>query len=286
MPNSIPFAFFCRVTSVLFVVTAVLCFGVETFPYKAVFVGLLFPHFLLGFVYSKRNAGLLREKRCALVLASGILLAGLWFSMSMAFVAPYFLVVHAALSDAYLLPLPSRMKDAEHMKLLKTCFYIVCFGLLFITMDPATVAAISSLGVAGFLAIAFYTEDKKSLLLFELPIVLLVLYAKLSGLTLDIHLLGFYHILTWYAFSFWMLFVTEKSGRKTTKFFSMVLLLSVLFIFGFELVLGLSITALEFKRIIAFWSILHISSSIPLSKFNPQFLKGLFYLEGTRRKTT
>ncbi len=277
MPTSIRFAIICRAACMLLILATALCLGVGTFPYKSVFVGLAFPHFFLGAFYSKRNIPLLRRKRHALLLATIIIIVGLYFSMNMPFVAPYFLVVHAALSDAYLLPLPSRLKDSEHMKLLKTTLYVACFSLLFLSLSPTLAACAAVVGVACLATICVHTEDRKSLALFELPLLLVVLYTQVNGLGLDIHFLGFYHVSTWYAFSLWMLLIKEKNPKKTVSFFSMVLALAVFFVFLFEVVLGLSITAVGFKRVVAFWSILHISSSIPLSKFNPRILKDRFY---------
>lgn len=53
--------------------------------------------------------------------------------------------------------------------------------------------------------------------------------------------------------------------------------LSAVIVVLFEKVLGASITDISFVKIIAFWSILHITSTLSLSKFNPRVLKNFFY---------
>ncbi len=281
MPKSPMSVIMCRVASIVIIVLAAVSLNVGSFTYKSVFVGLLFSHFFLGFYYSRRNIGQLRKKKYALGVASGVLLGGLYFAVKAPQFAPYFLVVHSALSDAYILQIRNRMKDAEHMRLLKSAFYTICFGLLFIGASSSSTVLLLGLCAVGLIllgAIAYYTEEKLNLTMFELPLVALVVFTKTQAITFDIHFLGFYHILTWYAFSFWMLVIKEKSPRKSVSFFSMVLGLSAVFIVIFEKVVGASITDTSFAKIIAFWSILHITSTISLSKFNPRVLKNVFYV--------
>lgn len=281
MPKSPTAVILCRVASILIILLAAFSFNAGSFPYKALFVGLLFSHFFLGLYYSRRNIGQLREKKYALGLASGVLLGGLYFAVRAPQFAPYFLVVHTALSDAYILQIKDRMKDGEHMKLLKTAFYTICFGLVFTNIGSAPQPVVLALGASslGLLAaIIYYTEEKRNLALFELPLVALVVFTTTQSITYNIQFLGFYHILTWYAFSFWMLVIKEKSARKSVSFFSTVAGLSVVFVLLFEKVVGASITDTSFARIIAFWSILHITSTISLSKFNPRVLKNVFFV--------
>jgi len=215
MPKSPTSVILCRVASILIILLAAYSLDAGSFTYRSIFVGLLFSHFFLGFYYSRRNIGQLREKKYALGIASGVLLGGLYFAVKTPQFAPYFLVVHSALSDAYILHFRNRMKDAEHMKLLKTGFYVICFGLLFTgasSATPTVLLVLSACGLGLLAAIVYYTEDRLSLGMFELPLVALVVFAKTRAITFDIHYLGFYHILTWYAFSFWMLVIKENSG--------------------------------------------------------------------------
>jgi len=277
MPVSNRFIISCRGFSLLILILAANILDVSSFPYRSLFVGLLFSHFGLGFYYSKNNISLMKQKKYALILATGILLVGLYFSVFITHLAPYFLVVHVALSDAYLLKTRTKLKDPETMALFRTVFYLAAIGLAFIPMTGMAVYALSAIGLMSLAAIWFYSVNRVSLSLFELPLLAVALYAVSQGTTYDIHYLGFYHILTWYIFSFWMLFVKEQNTRKTLSFFSMVFLLSAGFVVFFDSVLNISITDKSFMKIIGTWSILHIFSSIPLSKFNPRFLKDLFY---------
>jgi hypothetical protein len=248
----------------------------NTFLYKAIFVGLLFSHFFYGVYYSKRNAIQLKQNKVALILAIAILILGLYFSFYMIAVAPYFLVFHSALSDAYLLPIKAKQKNDELLKLLRCLLYIICFGLLFIPFNAVWVVSLSIIGVANLIGVVLLSEERKALAFFEIPLLAIVVYTKLNNITLGIFVLGFYHILTWYAFSFWMLFIKEKNIKKGSLFFGKIALLSVVFVVLFSL-LNFSITDVSFAKIIGFWSILHISTSLFLSKFNPQFIKNIFY---------
>ena len=270
------FSITSRVASMLIILILALSFNMDTFSYKAIFVGLLFSHFFYGLYYSKRNAIQLKQKKIAVILAISILAAGLYFSFFMIAVAPYFLVFHSALSDAYLLPIKSKQKNPEPLKLVRALLYVVCFGLLFIPFSAAWVINLSIIGVLFLLGVVFLTEDKKSLMLFEIPLLAIVAYTKLNNITLGIFILGFYHILTWYVFSFWMLFIKEKNIKKGGLFFGKIALLSAVFIVLFGL-LNISITDMSFAKIIGFWSILHITTTLFLSKFNPQFVKNIFY---------
>ncbi len=128
-------------------------------------------------------------------------------------------------------------------------------------------------------AVLMYSTERSKVCLFELPLIALVLYTQTQHVTLEVHLLGFYHIMTWYAFSVWMLGVRERNYRKMGSFFSMVAALSLAFVLLFDQALGLSLTDVGFARVIGFWSLLHITSTIPLSKFNPRIVKALFYTQ-------
>lgn len=270
------FSITSRVTSIIFIVLIAISFNVGTFPYKAIFVGLLFSHFFYGLYYSKKNALQLKDKKIALFLAILILLSGLYFSFFMVMVAPYFLVFHAALSDAYLLPIKSKKQDSEPLKLIRSLLYIACFGLLFIPLNSIWILGLSVTVVISFLTVLLLSEDKKGLILFEVPLLVIVTYTKLNSITFDIHFLGFYHILTWYVFSFWMLFIKEKNAKKTGFFFGKIIGLSAVFILLFS-ILNISIIDVSFAKIIGIWSILHITTTIFLSKFNPRFIKNIFY---------
>ena len=249
----------------------------HTFSYKSIFVGLLFSHFFYGAVYSKKNLIKLKEKKIALLLASLILLSGLYFSFYWIKYAPHFLVAHAALSDAYLLPFNSKNKDSEYLKIGRTIFYSICFALLFIPMSSIALSVFIGIGFLSLGYILYATSELKNLIYFELPLVLIVIYMLFKNAVFDIHFLGFYHILTWYVFSYWMLTVLEKNGKKTISFFLKIGFVSFLFVLLFVFLVDTSITQPSFKKIIGFWSILHIMSSIFLSKFNPRFLLQLFY---------
>lgn len=74
------FSITSRVISIIFIVSIAISFNVGTFPYKAIFVGLLFSHFFYGLYYSKKNVLQLKDKKIALFLAILILLSGLYFS--------------------------------------------------------------------------------------------------------------------------------------------------------------------------------------------------------------
>ena len=270
------FSITSRIASMLIILILALIFNMEAFTYKAIFVGLLFSHFFYGLYYSKRNIIQLKEKPVAMILALLVLAGGLYFSFFMIAVAPYFLVVHTALSDAYLLPIKSRQNNPEPLKLIRCVFYIVALGLVFIPLSTPLIIGLSIVGLISFIQVFHLSEDKKSLLLFEIPLLATVVFTMLSGITLGIFILGFYHILTWYVFSFWMLFIKEKDVKKGVIFFGKIALVSLAFIltFGF---LNMSITDVSFPAIIGFWSILHITTSLFLSKFNPQFVKNIFY---------
>lgn len=270
------FSITSRLVSVIFIVLIAVSFNVGTFPYKATFVGLLFSHFFYGLYYSKKNVLQLKDKKIALFLAILILLSGLYFSFFMVMVAPYFLVFHSALSDAYLLPIKSKNIDPEPLKLIRSILYIACFGLLFISLNSILVIVLIAIVAISFLKVLVLSEDKSGLLLFEIPLLAIVIYAKWYSITFDVHFLGFYHILTWYVFSFWMLFVKEKNAKKTGFFFGKIIGLSAVFILLFS-ILNISITDVSFAKIIGIWSILHITTTIFLSKFNPRFIKNIFY---------
>ena len=212
----------------------------------------------------------------ALILAISILSLGLYFSFFMITVAPYFLVFHSALSDAYLLPIKAKQKNEEPLKLVRCLLYIICFGLLVIPFNTTWIISLSGIGFASLLAVVLLTEEKKSLAFFEIPLLAIVIYTKLNNITLGIFVLGFYHILTWYVFSFWMLFIKEQDIKKGGVFFGKIALLSAVFIVLFGL-LNIPITDVSFTKIIGFWSILHITTTLFLSKFNPQFIKNIFY---------
>ena len=196
----------------------------------------------------------------------------------MVMVAPFFLVFHAALSDAYLLPIKSKKKNPEPLKLIRSVLYIACFGLLFIQLNTTLVIVLIAIVAVSFLSVLILSEDKKGLLLLEIPLLAIVIYTKWYSITFDIHFLGFYHILTWYVFSFWMLFVSEKNIKKTGFFFSKIIGLSAIFILLFEM-LSISITDISFNKIIGVWSILQITTTIFLSKLNPRFIKNIFYVK-------
>ncbi len=277
MPFSNSFVISARVASLLFILLVAFSFEIGTFTYKSIFVGLLFSHFAYGLYYEKNNVKLMRHKKGALIIATTILIIGLYFSLYQTHLAPYFLVVHAALSDAYLLNLKTKLKDPERMALLRSVFYTIGFALIFVKMSPAIALLTSIAGLVCFLTLLSITEDKKTLTLFEIPLLVVAGYMALTNSVLHIHFLGFYHILTWYIFSFWMLFMHEKSAQKTISFFAQIFIVSAIFVVLFDQILNISITDESFMKIIGTWSILHIFSSIPLSKFNPRFLKNLFY---------
>lgn len=260
----------------LIILALVTSFNMNSFSYKAIFIGLLFSHFFYGLYYSKRNALQLKQNKMALILAIAILSSGLYFSFFMIMVAPYFLVFHSALSDAYLLPIKMKQKNEEALKLVRCLLYIICFGLLVIPFNTTWIIGLSSIGFASLIAVVLFTEEKRALAFFELPLLAIVVYTKMNNITLDITILGFYHILTWYVFSFWMLFINEKDVKKGGFFFGQIALLAALFVVLFSL-LNISITDVSFAKIIGFWSILHITTTLFLSKFNPQFIKNIFY---------
>jgi hypothetical protein len=277
MPFSNLFLVSCRATSMFIVLSMGLLFALESFPFRAIFVGLLFSHFAMGFYYSKNNLMLMKERKNALLIAAGVLLIGLYFSMSKPYLAPYFLVFHAALSDAYLLKYQSKKKSDESLNLFRTVFYSCCGSVGFIPMPDFLKLALVVLGVISFIPILRLTKDRTTLSVFELPLIAVVSYTLIKGSPLHFHYMGFYHIVTWYVFSFWMLFIKEKSPKKTATFFTKIALFSLAFIVLFENFLNYNITDQSFLKIIGTWSILHIFSTIPLSKFNPESIKRLFY---------
>lgn len=270
------FSITSRIASMIIILVLALSFNMNTFLHKAIFVGLLFSHFFYGIYYSKRNIKQIKQRKPAFILALLILASGLYFSFFMITVAPYFLVVHTALSDAYLLPIKSNRENAEPLKLVRCLLYTICFGLLIIPLSTAWIIGLSVIGFVSLIAVVLLTEEKKMLAYFEVPLLALVIYTKLNNITLDIFVLGFYHILTWYVFSFWMLFIKEKNTKKGSLFFGKIGLVSAVFIVLFSL-LNYSITDISFAKIIGFWSILHITTTLFLSKFNPQFIKNIFY---------
>lgn len=268
----------CRLISILIVLLIGLTFELESMSFRGIFVGLLFSHFAMGFYYSKNNIILMKEKKFALIFAGIILSVGLYFSLFITYLAPYFLVVHAALSDAYLLRLKSNKGNGEQLAILRTIFYSCSASVAFIAMPQVLMNVFLAVAVMSLFAILIETKDKTTLSLFEFPLISVVVYTQMNQEILHFHYMGFYHIVTWYVFSFWMLFFKEKSVQKTTSFFSKITLMSVAFIVLFNNLIGYTITDQSFLKIIGTWSILHIFSTIPLSKFNPIFIKKLFYV--------
>ena len=277
MPLTNLFLVSCRLVSILIVLIMGLTFDLESMSFRGIFVGLLFSHFTMGFYYSKNNIVLMKEKKFALIFAGIILSIGLYFSLFVTYLAPYFLVVHAALSDAYLLRQKATKGNGEWLAILRTIFYSCCASVAFIVMPQNFMNVFLVIAVISLLAILIETKDKTTLSLFEFPLIAVVIYTQMNEETLHFHYMGFYHIVTWYAFSFWMLFFREKNIQKTISFFSKIALMSVAFIVLFNNLIGYTITDQSFLKIIGTWSILHIFSTIPLSKFNPRFIKGLFY---------
>ncbi|HFB64537.1 MAG TPA: hypothetical protein ENJ60_03260 [Aeromonadales bacterium] len=267
----------CRSISMLIVLLMGLSFALEGFSFRAIFIGLLFSHFAMGFYYSKNNVLIIKQKKFALTLASIVLLVGLYFAIYVTYLAPYFLVVHAALSDAYLLKTNAHSKNSEILALLRTVFYTASGSIAFIEMPVLLMNSFLIIGFLSMVTLLYIAEDKKTQLLFELPLFTLVIFTLFKDQPLHFHYMGFYHIVTWYVFSFWMLFFKEKNVKKTLSFFSKIALMSVAFILIFNNVLDYSITDNSFLQVIGVWSILHIFSTIPLSKFNPVFLKKIFY---------
>ncbi|MBV1907979.1 MAG: hypothetical protein KUG78_01590 [Kangiellaceae bacterium] len=268
----------CRTISMLIVLAMGVSFELESFPFRSVFVGLLFSHFAMGFYYSKTNLIAMKEKKFALLIASTVLLIGLFFAMEKPYLAPYFLVFHAALSDAYLLKMKApKNQQEETLALVRTVFYSSCGAVGFIQMPETTRLIILTIGIISLLPLLIYTKNKTTLSLFELPLIAVVGYTVYIGKPLHFHYMGFYHIMTWYVFSFWMLFIKEKDPLKTVTFFSKIAAFSVIFILAFNYIFAYNITDQSFLKIIGTWSILHIFSTIPLSKFNPQSIKRLFY---------
>jgi len=267
----------CRAISMLLVLSMGLLFPLESFPFRAIFIGLLFSHFAMGFYYSRSNLNLIKEKKSALLIASVVLLIGLYFSLTMPYLAPYFLVVHAALSDAYLLKMRAKEDNEEWLALSRTVFYSACGSVGFIQMPELLMNVLVIIGVVSFIPVALLTKDKSTLGLFELPLIAVLIYTLQNGTPLHFHYMGFYHIATWYVFSFWMLFYKEQNPIKTATFFTKIAVISILFVVLFNNVLNYTITDQSFLKIIGFWSILHIFSSIPLSKFNPSSIRKLFY---------
>jgi hypothetical protein len=269
----------CRATSILFVLALGLTFELESFPFRAVFVGLLFSHFAMGFYYSKANLVAMKEKKYALLIASSVLLIGLFFAIEKPYMAPYFLIFHAALSDAYLLKMKaSGNNNEETLALIRTIFYACCAAVGFIQMPETLRIVLVVIALISLVPLLTYTKDKAVLSLFEFPLIAVVSYTLYLGKPLHFHYMGFYHIMTWYVFSFWMLFIKEANTMKTVKFFSQITAYSVLFILLFNYIFEYNITEQSFLRIIGTWSILHIFSTIPLSKFNPSSIKRLFYV--------
>ena len=278
MPFSNLFLISCRITSMLIVLSLGLIFALESFPFRAIFIGLLFSHFAMGFYYSKNNLLLMKKKKNALLIAFSVLMFGLYFSITKPYLAPYFLVVHAALSDAYLLKYRSKVENDEWLNLSRTVFYSCCGSVGFIQMPELLMISLVIIGVISFIPILLFTKDRTTLSLFELPLISVVSFTLIKGSPFHFHYMGFYHIVTWYVFSFWMLFIKEKSPAKTGMFFTKIALFSLAFIVLFNNILDYNITDQSFLKIIGTWSILHIFSTIPLSKFNPAVIKNLFYV--------
>lgn len=278
MPFSNLFLISCRATSMLIVLIMGLLFALESFPFRAIFIGLLFSHFAMGFYYSKNNLLLMKEKKNALLIAASVLLIGLYFSITRPYLAPYFLVVQAALSDAYLLKYRSKVENDEWLNLSRTVFYSCCGSVGFIQMPELLMISLAIVGVISFIPVLLLTKDRTTLSLFELPLIAVVSYTLIKGSPFHFHYMGFYHIITWYVFSFWMLSIKEKSPIKTGIFFTKITIFSLAFIVLFNNFLNYNITDQSFLKIIGTWSILHIFSTIPLSKFNPSSVKKLFYV--------
>lgn len=277
MPFSNTFVISNRALSMLFILIMGLSLNFMDFTFRSIFIGLLFSHFALGFYYSKNNVKMMKDKKYALIIASAVMAVGVYIALFHTYLAPYFLVVHVALSDAYLLRLKSRFTDGEPLALIRTVFYIAGGALCFIEMAPAIESSMLIIGALSFAALLYYTKNIIALLMFEIPLLALVGFTQVTDAILHFQYLGFYHIVTWYGFSFWMLFVREGNTQKTISFFSMIIALSAAFVFLFSVVLDYTITDVSFFRIIGTWSILHIISTIPLSKFNPRVLKNVFY---------
>ena len=272
------FLFSCRSASMLIVLVLGLVFSLESFTFKSIFIGLLFSHFAMGFYYSKNNVMLMKQKKFALIIATIILLVGLYFAFYITHLAPYFLVVHAALSDAYLLRMKSTIENGELLALIRTVFYSAFISVAFIEMPEAVMNTFLVIGAFSFIAIFNLSQSKSSLTLFEIPLIAVVFYTQITHQPLHFQYMGFYHILTWYVFSFWMLFVKEKNIQKGMTFFSKIAVMSVAFIFLFSNLLDYTITDASFLKIIGIGSLLHIFTTIPLSKFNPAFIKKIFYV--------
>lgn len=269
----------CRTVSILSVLALGLLFELESFPFRAIFVGLLFSHFAMGFYYSKANLIALKNKKHALLIASIILLAGLIIAVKKPYLAPYFLVFHAALSDAYLLKMKApNTKHEEMLALIRSVFYCCCAAVGFIQLSETIRLVAMTIGAISLLPLLVYSKNKTTLSLFEFPLIAVVSYSIYIGKPFHFHYMGFYHIMTWYVFSFWMLFINENNPLKTVKFFSQIAAYSVLFISLFIYIFGYDITDQSFLRVIGTWSVLHIFSTIPLSKFNPAAIKQLFYV--------
>ncbi len=277
MPFTNLFLVSCRLVSILIVIVMGMSFALESLSFRSIFIGLLFSHFAMGLYYSKNNLRLMRQKKFALIMATIVLLVGLYFAIYVTYLAPYFLVVHAALSDAYLLKMKSKIENGELLALMRTILYSACASIAFIQMPPVLMNSFLIIGIVSLIIILNIVKDKTTLTLFELPLLVVVFYTQFNQQPLHFHYMGFYHIATWYVFSFWMLFVKEKDIKKTVTFFSKIAIMSVAFILLFNNVLNYTITDNSFLQVIGIWSILHIFSTIPLSKFNPAFLKKLFY---------
>lgn len=267
----------CRLTSILMVMMLGLSFELESLSFRTIFIGLLFSHFAMGFYYSKNNLVMMKEKKFALIIATAVLSIGLYFSMFVTFLAPYFLVVHAALSDAYLLRFKAKQGEGEQLAILRTVFYSASASVCFIEMPQALESIFLIIAIISLIPLTIATKDKTTLALFELPLLAFLVYSQVYNQTLHFHYMGFYHIATWYVFSFWMLFIKEKNPQKTMYFFSKIGILSTFFIILFTSIFGYDITDQSFLKVVGTWSILHIFSTIPLSKFNPSAIKKLFY---------
>lgn len=277
MPFSNTFVISNRALSMLFILMMGLTLNFMDFTFRSIFIGLLFSHFALGFYYSKNNIALMKEKKYSLILGGIILAIGVYIALFYTYLAPYCLVVHVALSDAYLLKFESRLKDGEFLAVVRTIFYIAAGAACFIEMSPLLMDSLLVVAAVSFAALLYFTKKLSTLLMFEVPLIALVAYTQINDMTLHFQYLGFYHIVTWYGFSFWMLFFKEKNTKKTISFFSMIIALSAAFIVLFSVVFNYTITEVSFFKVIAIWSILHIFSTIPLSKFNPRAIKNLFY---------
>jgi len=282
MPSSNAFVVTSRFASLAIILAMASTLDVNAFSYKAVFIGLLFSHFAMGFVYSKANMQAIAKQKSGLMVALFIMAIGIVLAITVPTTAKYYLVFHAALSDAYLLTLLSRRKDGENLALARSLFYSACFALLIIDLSIIASNALMVLASISLIWMILQVRERGTLILFEAPLVAITAYAFANQITFPFHFLGFYHILTWYVFSFWMLTIKERNPKKTAIFFSQIGVLSAAFVMLFSFAMGYDITDVTFLQVVGAFSILHIFSTIPLSKFNPRAIKQIFYPEAGR----